>query len=392
MALSWSVNDREVKSSKTAGSDPYRYKMDYPCIGTCLIINNKNFHRSTGMGARNGTDEDVDAAIKTFSELGYKVNVNTDRTVAEMKQLLYSASKEDHSKSASFACVLLSHGDEGVIYGTDGFEKLEKLAEYFKGDRCKSLVGKPKLFFIQTCRGAELDNGIEADSVDAQTSERIPVEADFLYAYSTAPGYYSWRNTTNGSWFMQAWFMQAWYMQAWYMQAWYMQAWYMQAWFMQAWFMQAWFMQAWFMKALCKMLTRFCGELELMQIMTRVNHKACRGVDLSDESIIEADSVDAQTSERIPVEADFLYAYSTAPGYYSWRNMTNGSWFMQALCEMLTRFSGELELMQIMTRVNRKVALHFESSNYKPGFSGKKQIPCIVSMLTKDFYFPDFYA
>ncbi|XP_035861904.1 caspase-3-like isoform X2 [Sander lucioperca] len=256
------------KSSKTAGSDPYRYNMDYPCIGTCLIINNKNFHSSTGMSARNGTDVDADAAIKTFSELGYKVNVNTDQTVAEMKQLLHSASKEDHSKSASFACVLLSHGDEGVIYGTDGFEKLEKLAEYFKGDRCKSLVGKPKLFFIQ----------------------------------------------------------------------------------------------------------------------------ACHGVDLNDGSFIEADSVDAQTSERIPVEADFLYAYSTAPGYYAWRNTTNGSWFMQALCEMLTRFRGELELMQIMTRVNRKVALHFESSSNLPGFNGKKQIPCIVSMLTKDFYFPDFYA
>ncbi|XP_078117204.1 caspase-3-like [Sander vitreus] len=258
--------DSVPHSSKTAGSDPYRYKMDYPCIGTCLIINNKNFHRSTRMDARNGTDEDAAAVKKTFSELGYKINENTDQTVAEMKQLLSSASKEDHSKSASFACVLLSHGDEGVIYGTDGFERLEKLTEYFKGDRCKSLVGKPKLFFIQACRGKALDNGIEVDSVDAQTSERIPVEADFLYAYSTAPG------------------------------------------------------------------------------------------------------------------------------YYSWRNMTNGSWFMQALCEMLTRFSGELELMQIMTRVNRKVALHFESSNYKPGFSGKKQIPCIVSMLTKDFYFPDFYA
>ncbi|KAF1384380.1 hypothetical protein PFLUV_G00117730 [Perca fluviatilis] len=243
--------DSAPRSSKKSGSDPYRYKMDYPCIGTCLIINNKNFHSSTGMSARNGTDEDAAAAKKTFSKLGYKVNVNNDQTVAEMKQLLSSASKEDHSKSASFVCVLLSHGDEGVIYGTDGFEKLEELTKYFKGDRCVSWE--------------ELDDGIEADSVDVQTSERIPVEADFLYAYSTAPG------------------------------------------------------------------------------------------------------------------------------YYAWRNVTNGSWFMQALCEMLMRFRGELELMQIMTRVNRKVALHFESSSNLPGFNGKKQIPCIVSMLTKDFYFADFH-
>lgn len=61
---------------------------------------------------------------------------------------------------------------------------------------------------------------------------------------------------------------------------------------------------------------------------------------------------------------------------------------MQSLCEMLQRHRTELELMQIMTRVNRKVALNFESASNLPGFSAKKQIPCIVSMLTKDFYFP----
>lgn len=79
---------------------------------------------------------------------------------------------------------------------------------------------------------------------------------------------------------------------------------------------------------------------------------------------------------------------SCPAGYYSWRNTANGSWFMQSLCEMLQRHHGELELMQIMTRVNRKVALNFESASNLPGFSAKKQIPCIVSMLTKDFYFP----
>ena len=28
----------------------------------------------------------------------------------------------------------------------------------------------------------------------------------------------------------------------------------------------------------------------------------------------------------LPTEADFLYAYSTVPGYYSWRNSAKGSW------------------------------------------------------------------
>lgn len=55
---------------------------------------------------------------------------------------------------------------------------------------------------------------------------------------------------------------------------------------------------------------------------------------------------------------------------------------------MLSKYGRELEIMQIMTRVNRKVALEFQSSSGLPGFSEKKQIPCIVSMLTKDLYFP----
>ncbi|XP_069571840.1 caspase-3-like isoform X1 [Brachyistius frenatus] len=248
--------------SEPAGSDPYRYKMDFPSIGTCLIINNKNFNHSTGMSVRNGTDVDVGCVVKTFSSLGYEIRVSNDRTVEEMKQLMSNVSKEDHGSRASFVCVLLSHGDEGLIYGTDGHERFETLIQCFKGNRCRSLVGKPKLFFIQACRGSALDDGVETDSVEEQISEKIPVEADFLYAFSTAPGYYSWRNTGNGS------------------------------------------------------------------------------------------------------------------------------WFIQSLCDVLQRYKGELELMQIMTRVNHKVALQFESSSCLPGFSSKKQIPCIVSMLTKDFYFP----
>ncbi|XP_077588544.1 caspase-3-like [Stigmatopora nigra] len=248
--------------SKQTASNPFQYKMDYPSVGTCVIINNKNFKKSTKMTTRNGTDVDAGLAVKTFSELGYKLNVANDLSVDKMMDLLRRVSKEDHSKSASFVCVLLSHGDEGVIYGTDGFEKLENMSRPFKGHYCKTLVGKPKLFFIQACRGTEMDDGIETDSVVEQSSDKLPMEADFLYAYSTAPGYYSWRNTENGS------------------------------------------------------------------------------------------------------------------------------WFIQALCEMLQRFKGELELMHIMTRVNHKVATQFESNSNLPGFTGKKQIPCISSMLTKEFYFP----
>lgn len=239
-------------------SHSFRYSLDFPCIGQCIIINNKNFDRGTGMNQRNGTDVDAANMMKVFTKLGYKVKVYNDQTVDQLKQVLTLVSREDHSSYASFICVLLSHGDEGVFFGTDGSIELRYLTSLFRGDRCRSLVGKPKLFFIQACRGTDLDPGIEADS----------------------------------------------------------------------------------------------GE-----------------------------------TTKIPVEADFLYAFSTAPGYYSWRNTMTGSWFIQSLYDMISKYGKELELQHIMTRVNHKVAVEFESVSNSPGFHAKKQIPCIVSMLTKEMYF-----
>lgn len=65
----------------------------------------------------------------------------------------------------------------------------------------------------------------------------------------------------------------------------------------------------------------------------------------------------------------------------------SGSWFIQSLCDMISKYGMELELQHIMTRVNHKVAVEFESVSNAPGFHAKKQIPCIVSMLTKEMYF-----
>lgn len=74
-------------------------------------------------------------------------------------------------------------------------------------------------------------------------------------------------------------------------------------------------------------------------------------------------------------------------GYYSWRNTVSGSWFIQSLCETISKYGNQLELLHIMTRVNHKVATQFESVSHSPDYNAKKQIPCIVSMLTKEMYF-----
>jgi len=57
---------------------------------------------------------------------------------------------EDFNKQSDcFMCAILTHGEEGIVYGVDGKLETKLLIEPFKGNNCKSLVGKPKIFIIQ---------------------------------------------------------------------------------------------------------------------------------------------------------------------------------------------------------------------------------------------------
>lgn len=104
----------------------------------------------------------------------------------------------DHKDNDCLLIAILSHGELGFLHSKDTHYKLESITSYFSADRCPSLAGKPKLFFIQACQGDNLDGGAvmrreatETDSNGYQSmSYTIPVHADFLIAYSTIPGNY----------------------------------------------------------------------------------------------------------------------------------------------------------------------------------------------------------
>uniref|UniRef100_A0A2K6AXY6 Caspase family p20 domain-containing protein n=1 Tax=Macaca nemestrina TaxID=9545 RepID=A0A2K6AXY6_MACNE len=114
------------------------YKMDYPEMGLCIIINNKNFHKSTGMASRSGTDVDAANLRETFINLKYEVRNKNDLTREEIV--------DDGNQRSSFVCVLLSHGEEGIIFGTNGPLDLKKITSFFRGDCCRSLTGKTQTF------------------------------------------------------------------------------------------------------------------------------------------------------------------------------------------------------------------------------------------------------
>ena len=75
-------------------------------------------------------------------------------------------------------------------------------------------------------------------------------------------------------------------------------------------------------------------------------------------------------------------------GYLSWNNTEKGSWFIQSLHQMMNKYGGggEMEFVRLLTRVNRQVAYEYESQTSEPHTTRMKQMPSIVSMLTKDLY------
>lgn len=250
--------------------DPiFCYKMDHARRGKCIIFNNTVFDPVTKMAPRTGSDIDAKNMYEIFqSVLQFDVDLHMNETALGMLQTVAEVENQNFADTDCFALVILSHGDDGVVYGRDGFIKLDVLIEPLKG--CPSLNGKPKLIFIQACRGKLLDEGVIVS--DAKPDEENKKQKE-------------------------------------------------------------------------------------------------------------------ENAYKIPTEADFLYAFSSAQGYYSFRNSTKGSWFIQAITDVFRKEGTRLEIMQLMTRVNRMVAYDFESRSKDKNYSGMKQVPSVISLLTRELYF-----
>ena len=149
--------------------------------------------------------------VNDFSQLKLKINTTDLKTdelsAAEMGNLFKTISEGDFSNYDAFICFISSHGDSlsGEILGVDGDSIAVKLILRHL-NTCSTLVGKPKLFFTQNCRGDKRDAGIRKPKgkvvADRVFSLTIPIQADVLVAYSSVHGYESYRDEEEGSWFI----------------------------------------------------------------------------------------------------------------------------------------------------------------------------------------------
>jgi caspase-like apoptosis-related cysteine protease len=189
--------------------DSETYNMDHPKRGLAYIFNHQHF-TVHGLTERTGTDADRDRLSARLQELDFQVRCFDNLTWNEINIELLKLAEEDHSDSDCVVVTVMSHGDEGRIYAKDRYYKAEQLWSYFTSDQCPTLAGKPKIFFIQACQGDQMDPGVTLlpspmTATDGSCmSYKIPTNADFLIVFSSLPGFASWRNAFEGSWFIQS--------------------------------------------------------------------------------------------------------------------------------------------------------------------------------------------
>jgi len=188
------------------------YPLNSNPLGFALIINNQNYQQdptvegSKRFDNREGTKKDAERLRWLWDRCGFEVKEYPNLSSKDIVERLTDVSRnhllDEHD---AFVCCILSHGGPDVVYGTDGVAvELNEIFSLFRADICENLAGKPKLFFVQACRGDKQDYGVVADG--SQLIDRppratctVPTGADFCISYAAEPGHVALRDVVNGT-------------------------------------------------------------------------------------------------------------------------------------------------------------------------------------------------
>ena len=183
--------ESEIKAMPLSGA----YEMGSECHGLAVVINNLN-ERSTTQSGISETCIDEENLKIVLRYLGYRVYIYRKVESDGMKTIFKEVQLLDHTSYDSFICCILSHGNKDDVYGSNGVRvNISDLTAELNGDKCPQLVGKPKLFFIQACRGDKLQTRVAADG------ESLPTTDDFFFSFAVPRGYKAFHHEVKGSWY-----------------------------------------------------------------------------------------------------------------------------------------------------------------------------------------------
>ncbi|XP_066157828.1 caspase-8 isoform X2 [Euwallacea fornicatus] len=204
--------ERPVSINEEYYIDPYN-------PGKVLIINQESFYTETNpkfkdllhehnddiqLEDRKGTNKDKERFFNCFINMNFDVIVKENLTHYDMIKAIEEV-VDSASNTSSLVICILTHGDNGVVFGANSCKVSVKTIENIMCKHNKKLSGKPKLLILQSCQGKQCQKIIEEET-DGYTTDgpKGPVTADLLTFFATIPGYAAVRNIKKGSWFIQA--------------------------------------------------------------------------------------------------------------------------------------------------------------------------------------------
>lgn len=182
--------------------------------GRTLIVNIKSF-ASGRWEPRLGSEKDVRQLEALFTALGFTVETVEDLSRMQLQNKVDAICQEDHGTYDCFVLCLMSHGKSGLLVCSDGETlPIQSIRDLLAS--CHTLSGKPKLIFIQACRGELEDVGVPVHSnnvlsqadvdsptgIEREPETRGPMYADFLTAFSTVDDHVSYRGDVSGGYFV----------------------------------------------------------------------------------------------------------------------------------------------------------------------------------------------
>ncbi|BHF81356.1 hypothetical protein SprV_0702448600 [Sparganum proliferum] len=274
------------------------YPMASPRRGICLIINSMTYWHPKFQD-RGGCDKDESRIEKVFRDLGFLVKLLRNLSSGEMKaQLKHLGTATDHSTYDCFVTVIMAHGGVGEIYGVDGSPfLLHEITAYFTADKCPTLAGKPKLFFIQACRGEEYQLGYAPPS---RVSAAEPPQLTPGLPTIEPP-----RDTASNPFQARSSFVEA-------------------------------------------------GPPSMPADRSVANPDA-QAVSREQEPAVLAAKL-PRRQRLVPTYADFLISCATKAGFKAQRDPKEGSIYIQSLCRHLEQYGRERSLLDIITGVHREVS------------------------------------
>ena len=125
--------------------------MDHEKRGNAVIFYHHAYDKQRYAKRENSLQE-LDQLSKLLRHLSFELHVFRDYSRAQVIQAIDEQVEADHSNADCFFLAFLTHGNVGTVAARDGDISLKAEFDKFGDHRCKSLRGKPKIFYIMVKR------------------------------------------------------------------------------------------------------------------------------------------------------------------------------------------------------------------------------------------------